>query len=328
MKIPWETKITGIGIGLPIHSVSNSSLIPEMKKLKINRAEKIIKSLGINSRPVAKPEDTHEVLAQRSIATLQESQRGAEKISSLLACTQTDPIRIPTLARRLATMLEVDSTTVVQEIQSGCTGFVEALVIANSLTMTLNLKRTYIFNVDLITRFIDPKDWANRLLFSDGATVTVCQREMFSDAFYHTSHFPNLECLNLNIQKSTYSMKGLDTFTFAITNVEQALKLLMKEMNQHNIDLTNIFFHQASKPIIKLLGEVSKKYFPNSNIPTNLELRGNLNSSSIPVLISDSYTSHKKPISRKKRSYSALIGFGAGLSVTYVALPDGVFDLD
>ena len=321
MNIPWNISIVNTGLGLGSKTIANDSLVEKMRHDGLARPEKIVNSIGIKNRYIVGEKEDHEFLVKKSLDQTSWAKKTKPPIL-LCVCTQTDPISIPSLARRAVSNLEISGEVHVIQIHSGCTGFIEILNIVNAQLEINGLENAIIINADIFSNLIDSSDWTNSLLFSDGAVSTIIERSPQKHAIYDTVHFDNSGCLNLNLTEAKYSMNGLNTFTFTATEVEKALARLASETKKLKIEISTILLHQASMQIISMISLAAARFFPLATLPTNISSRGNLNSASIPALVHDNISYLKNS---KRSQYTAFLGFGAGLCVTYLAVPNTTF---
>ena len=209
MNIPWNLSIVNTGLGLGSKTIANNSLVEKMRHDGLARPEKIVNSIGIKNRSIADEKEDHEFLVKKSLDQTSWTKKAKPPIL-FCVCTQTDPISIPSLARRAVSNLGISDEVHVIQIHSGCTGFIEILNIVNAQLEINGLENAIIINADIFSNLIDSSDWTNSLLFSDGAVSTIIERSPQKHAIYDTVHFDNSGCLNLNLTEAKYSMNGLD----------------------------------------------------------------------------------------------------------------------
>ena len=102
-------------------------------------------------------------------------------------------------------------------------------------------------------------------------------------------------------------MKGMDVFSFSITDVPKLMKEFMSEMETTPENYDIFALHQANLYILKQISRKLKISF--EKIPLSIENFGNNSSNSIPLVLAD----HFGDISSGMRRVF-MCGFGAGLS--------------
>ena len=95
-------------------------------------------------------------------------------MSFLIFVSQGQDDVFPSCAEKLAYQLKLDKNVLVLTISSGCSGFVQALSLANKL---LNKKSNngLIVCAEKYSKYISKQDLKTRVLFSDSASATLVQ---------------------------------------------------------------------------------------------------------------------------------------------------------
>ena len=187
------------------------------------------------------------------------------------------------------------------DINSGCTGFVDAIKLADKFkdNTLIVCSETYSKNISQFQRNVST-------LFSDAAAVFFYDKNKFKvineKSGYKKNTYDFITSKNKNL-----TMNGKKVFDFVRTVVKPQLSNHLKLNKSKSIK--KIFIHQASKVII----DYFKILFKNKYIiPTNIVKRGNTVSATIPVLIFDNIKHFKNEI--------ILCGFGVGLSYSLITL--------
>jgi 3-oxoacyl-[acyl-carrier-protein] synthase III len=187
------------------------------------------------------------------------------------------------------------------DINSGCTGFVDAVKLADKLNgnTLIICSETYSKNINHFQRNIST-------LFADAAAVFFFDKKKFK-VIDKKNGFKKNTFDFLTSTNNVLKMDGKHVFDFVRTVVKPKLTNYIKSRKSKLVK--NIFLHQASKVVISYFKTMlSNKYL----IPSNLEKRGNTVSATIPILIYDNIKLFKKNV--------ILCGFGVGLSYSIVTL--------
>jgi len=279
--------------------IQNNSKIEKELGIKKNSINKLT---GIKKRFISGNKETSENLALKVCKKISNSE--VKKLSHIISVTNTPSIKFPGISNYISSSLKIKNVFCVN-LNSGCTGYVDALMLAYDIINNNNKSRILIVTSDTYSKFINKNDRAIRPLFSDGASATLIK--------YKKKGFKSLGRKNLNIsntqkdlilEKDKISMNGPAVVSLALNEVVPEIKKFSK-------DVGTIYLHQAGKIVSNLLkSKLGNKF----DIPTNFEKVGNLVSSSIPVLLFENFKNFKK---NKK---VVLCGFGVGLSVSLFKL--------
>lgn len=226
----------------------------------------------------------------------------------LIYVTQSPSYFLPNHASRLQNEFGISHSTMCFDINQGCSGFVQALVLMNSLlgnTEDLGL----IVCADTYSKHLCADDRSTQVLFSDGATTTVVKGggrwEILATS--HLTDGSGADMLSKDIDANTnLTMNGAAVFQWTRRELGKQIKALLAD-SEIDIDVIDRFYlHQASKLVItNVLKSLS---VDKERAPTSLHITGNLVSSSIPFLLEQDlygFNSWKNLI---------ISGFGVGLS--------------
>ena len=188
-------------------------------------------------------------------------------------------------------------------MNAGCTGFCDALLLANSLQ-----GKTLIVTADTYRKYLNASDQTTRYIFSDGGSMVLYNPKYVRVEKVKVDCFGDEnECLERKHVDGGYiEMKGSEVAQFVFKSVIPSLKKITQEKIYKKI-----YIHQASKYVLDNIEEALKNQVTRESIPRNLEYRGNLVSSSIPYLFQDCGLERGKHL---------LVGFGVGISITIVNL--------
>jgi 3-oxoacyl-[acyl-carrier-protein] synthase III len=293
----------GKNIGIALGSkVFNVKKICEKKFGKKKTLEIIKKTGPIKTFQCTKNEDTL-TLSLRAWKNLKKKKNFTiDKIKNLIYVTETNRFAFPGNGYLFSSMINLNEETNIYDINSGCTGFIDALKVANKLN-----GNTLIVCSEAYSKNIKNFDRSISTLFSDGASVFLFEKFL---VLKEISIFKKNSFLDLSCSKNKIEMDGKKVYDFVVSHALPKIENFLKKNKQ----VKKIFFHQASQIVCNYIKNKFEK--KTIRIPNNLINRGNTVSATIPILIHD-YT--KKEILNVNDTVM-LVGFGVGLSMSAITL--------
>ena len=313
---------------LPETILTNEQLAKQFERWA---PEKIEKKVGIRQRHVSKDGETAGDLAYEAAeSVLKDFDRS--KIDLLIFCTQSPDYFLPTTACVLQNRLGLEKEIAAFDFNLGCSGYIYGLAIAKSFINSGMAKKVLLLTSETYTKYIHPKDLANKTIFGDGATATILQEspeEHLFEFIFGTdgSGQDNLIVRNgcsrnpfdINAKEITTSsndiytdnnlyMNGPEIFNFTIEAVPIAVEQCLNKNNTTIEDIDFIIFHQANIFMINYLRKKIK--IPKDKFYANMLNTGNTVSSTIPLALEDALESGKII----KGDKVLLCGFGVGYS--------------
>jgi 3-oxoacyl-[acyl-carrier-protein] synthase-3 len=179
--------IVGIGTYLPERIVTNHEL--ESMGLDYDRTKAGGMSLdewvrarhGAVSRHWASPgqctSDMATVAARRA---LDDAGLGPGDVDVIVMATVTNDYRLPQAALMVQANLGAKAAKVIQ-LDSGCTGFVDSLLVACGLFDSQGYETALVVGADTLTRLCDPGKFLPLTIFADGAGAVLVHREKVDD---------------------------------------------------------------------------------------------------------------------------------------------------
>ena len=293
---------------------SLGSLIEEnedLEKLMNWEQGKIKNKIGIERRYLSNNEENTESLAKSSLSKL-EAVNDLDNVGLLISVTNTSSNLFPSLSHYLNSFLNLKKNIQCIGINAGCSGFTDALIIAESF-MIKNRCDAIIVTADTYSKYISPNNHSIRPLFSDGSAAILLEnmdKGFFIDKSIASSE-PNTEEFligkkDTDTKKEEILMDGPKVLLYALNKV---LPNITHILSENKVDI--MFAHQAGKIVLDgIIKKISKEIY----LPTNYDRFGNLVSSSIPFLLKDNFD--------KLNSFNNILlsGFGVGLSQSHVLL--------
>ncbi len=209
---------------------------------------------------------------------------------------------VPSLANRVKKALKINNPNCVAfDIVSGCTGWVQSLILANGFCLGAQAKKCLIIGAESLSRVLDPND-RDSMIFSDGAGACVVELQSQPESGILSSASQSHSIAELDFislgksflphtdDLSQYlKMKGKKVYEFVLSHVPQAMKECLDKSGVEISQLKKIFFHQANEKMAEgALERFYKLYHikkaPENVMPMSLQWLGNSSVASIPML--------------------------------------------
>ena len=310
--------IKALSYYLPERIVTNEELSLELNDPKI---DSLSRQSGVIVRHVISPEQTSSDLAVLAAKKLfDENGIDPADIGFILFCTQSSDYLIPSSSCIIQDRLGIPVTAGTVTIDSGCSGFVYGLAVANSLIEAGVTENVLFLTADTSSKWLSADD-KNRLLFGDAAAATLIAKEGIAEigkfvlgtdgSGYDKLIIRNGASRNKVRDGSagdyTY-MDGEAIFNFTIERVPPLVRevLLSNGMSQELVDY--YVFHQPNKFLLTMLRKICG--IPKDKFFIDLEETGNTTSSSVPIGLANCISD-----GRIHQGMNVMVtGFGVGLS--------------
>jgi 3-oxoacyl-[acyl-carrier-protein] synthase-3 len=239
----------------------------------------------------------------------------------IIFVSQSNSQIIPAEGQRIRHACNLPSSVFVLDLNIGCSGFVYALFLADSLLKTSQLKNIIIVAGDTYRRSLNKDDRSTKLLFSDavsavlitsGGTTEILQVDFGGDGLnYKDISLPVIQDYS---EKTFFRMEGAKVFSFTNSVIPTSINNVLLTSSTKISEVSLVFFHQASGIVLQTLQ--SKLGLSETQIPKTINTFGNTGSASIPITISSCLT--RKEINTGDTII--LSGFGVGLSYGTILL--------
>ena len=169
--------IVGTGSYLPERVVTNDDI--EAMALDFDRAragcaldEWCRKQMGaVQRRRVAPGEGTSDMGTRASLCALKDAGMSATDIDLIVLATITSDHRVPPSAALVQRDLGTPARFI--QLDSACTGFVDALMVADGLLDRLGAETALVIGSDAMSHYMDPQKFRAQTIFGDGAGAVV-----------------------------------------------------------------------------------------------------------------------------------------------------------
>lgn len=327
-----HVKIRGISAALPKRSISVFDLAEG--NISVAEIEKIAKGVGAKKIYEAAPDQTAadfcQTAAEQLICDLNWPK---DTIDGLIFASQTPDYIAPATAGILQNRLGLTTDCLAYDINFGCTGFLNGLLLASQLIELKTCKRVLVLAGDTLRRLTSRLDKGLRFVLSDGGSAVACEYSETADRMVTTMHTDGSGYKGLfvpaggarlpktaetavmkqaeegNIRcDENYRMNGMDIFSFAVKRVPVCLDEISRLARWGKEDIDYYFLHQANAYMVKYI--VKRAGIEMRKCPINIYEYGNTNGTTIPLLLLDCYKQGKL----NGQMNAILCAFGVGLS--------------
>lgn len=320
--------IVGTGYYVPNHIMTNS----DWERLVDTTDDWIVSRTGIRKRHIANASEAASDLAlQAASLAIERSEIVIEEIDVVIVATQSPDYPLPSTACVLQHKLGLRNA-VGFDMSASCSGFVFALIMAESLLRNSSMKTALVIGVDIFSRLTDWEDRTTSVLFGDGAGAVVLQKsnrglkimahDWGSDGAYANvlqipaggSRLP-LTQKRENYNKLQYlKMDGKKVYKLAVNKMSESVNRALDNIALQSKDIDLLIPHQANQRIIEALAD-ALNVLPNKVI-SNVERFGNTAAASVPIALDEALKGGRV----KDHDLVVLTACGAGLTWGSVVL--------
>jgi 3-oxoacyl-[acyl-carrier-protein] synthase-3 len=211
------------------------------------------------------------------------------------------------------------------DIAAACSGFIFALVQAESYIKTGFAKNVLVIGAETLTKITNQSDRNTCVLFGDGAGAAVVQgsdsdRGMIdsflkcdgslSGYIIQKAGGSRMPASHKSVDKNlhTIAMQGRRVFVNANKAMSDSVMLLLERNGLTGDDLDLLFPHQANIRIIQSVAE--KAGLPMEKVYVNIDRYGNTSAASIPIAMTEAYESGVL----KEGMLVGMVAFGSGFT--------------
>lgn len=304
--------------GLPVPNSALTQFPPE-------RISLIEQKTGIVSRHYAAPhESTSDLAFLAATDCLNSCEFKAENLDAIILATSTPDRLIPATAPLIQNRLGATKAFAF-DLNSVCSGALFALDVANSMITSGARQHVLVIAADTYSRFLDPRDFATRPYFGDGAAAVLLSatgNESKSEILtsYLRSDGSGADLIQIpgggsrtpgsSVSQPSdffFKMNGRAVYEFAVQRGTEAVQQVLRQAGLTADALDWLIPHQANKFICE---EIAKRCgIPPDRMILNLQHKGNTAAASPLLALDDARSTYE----RKLRTI-CLVAFGGGLS--------------
>ena len=272
---------------------------------------------GIRERRIVAAEETATTMAVRAgREALEVSGLAPSSLDLVIAATCTPEHIFPACASLVQDSLDATKAAAF-DVNAACSGFIYALATACQFVAAGTYDNVLVVGSEAYSRILDWQDRNTCVLFGDGAGAVVVQASdsppgslsfvLGNDGSRAGIIYTPGPC-GINDGRYFLTMKGPETFKFAVNIICQATKEVVAAAHLKLSDIDLIIPHQANTRILKsaarLLGIPLGKFY------INVDRYGNTSAASIPIALCEAVEESRI----EDGDNLVLVGFGGGLS--------------
>jgi 3-oxoacyl-[acyl-carrier-protein] synthase III len=244
---------------------------------------------------------------------------------------------LPGLANRVKMKLHIKNPSCFcHDVISGCPGWTQALIIADTYLKTGFMKRGAVVGADVLSRISDPHD-RDSMLYADGAGAAIVEATESDEPVGVLSYslrsdsisYANLLTLGYsnnpvsNGNELWIKMSGHKLYLYAIKYVPVVVKDSIDKAGLKLSDIKKILIHQANekmdeaivKGLFKLYGE---KKVPHNIMPMCIRELGNSSTATVPTLLDLVVKGKIEGHEINPGDYVVLCSVGAGMNINSI----------
>ena len=294
--------------------VASSSYLPQSRitnrelAKKFNVEEEYIeKRTGIKQRYYAKEEKVEEMALKAVTKLVHKMQLKTEEIGAIIVATTSTNKLMPGISNYIQKELHI-TKCICLDILAGCSGYINALDIAQMYIDTKKIKKVIVVGVEKLSEYTNSEDIGTAIILADGAGATLLEE---GENNKYISNIEAIEDRNDILKCNTngkIEMDGLAIYKYAVTETVKNINELLQKSNEKLENIKYIVPHQSNLKIIKAIA--SKLKIEENKMYTNIQNIGNTFCASIPIALEEM---EEKGMLQKGNKI-ILIGYGAGLN--------------
>jgi len=319
-------RINSLACAVPVNKVFSTDYVSVFGEETV---EKIVVNTGIKERRVVRSGGcTSDLCIAAAKALFEKTGVSRDSVEAIVFISQSPDYLVPATSGIIQAELQLPETVFAFDVNQGCTGFTDGLIIAQSLLKGLGMKRVLLLAGDTPSKTVDPNDQGTVMLFGDAGSATLI--EASDDPFHYIAGTDGTGAMVIHqkigyrngldvakpmppISQLSVNLDGAKVYEFTIDRVPDMTKELMKKSSWSVEEIDAFVFHQANQYIMRNLARMSK--IPMPKLPVSLDEFGNTSSASIPLTMVT-----RMQDTLEKSAKLVLVGFGVGLAWSAVAL--------
>jgi 3-oxoacyl-[acyl-carrier-protein] synthase-3 len=316
-------RLAGTGSALPPRVLSNADL----EKMVDTSDEWIQQRTGIRERRIVEPgvQDTATLSRDALAHALEAARLKPADLDLIIVGCCTQELNVPSTACRVGGLLGLNATTAFDVI-AGCSAFVYALNVAESLVRAGRSNTVGVVGCDVLSNITDYTERSVSILFGDAAGAAVITRDpdpsrgciyqkMGADGTaWGTLYCPNLEREVFDWDRANPTrlgclrMQGREVYKFAVTKFREVIEDALLATGLEVDDVAQFICHQSNARIIESAKE--KIGLPDDKVLINIDRYGNTSAGSVPVCLDELMRTGKID----EGDIIIFVAFGAGLT--------------
>lgn len=285
--------VRGCGACLPEKIVTNDDLA----KTVDTTDEWIVARSGIRQRHIAGDDEaTSDLAIAAAKEALANAEMAADEIDLVLVATSTPDQTFPAVATVVQAGLGM-TRGFAFDIQAVCSGFVYAMVVADSFIVSGQAKRVLVIGAETFSRILDWDDRATCVLFGDGAGALVLEAEegrgdnsdrgVLASRLHSDGRLHDLLYVDGGVSTTQTAgflrMEGREVFRHAVGNLAGVMTEVLDEAGIGIDEIDWIVPHQANKRILD--GTARKLKIDPGKVVVTVDKHANTSAASVPLAL-------------------------------------------
>ena len=289
---------------------------------------------AVERRRVQPGEGSSDMGTKAAQRALDDSGLGAADLDLIVLSTITSDYPVPPSAALVQS--ELCATARFIQVDAACTGFVDALMIADALMDRMEARTSLVVGTDAMSHYLDPEKFRAQTIFGDGAGAVILQANgdpRFGVKAYSTGscgkdgfmvHVPaggtkrpiTAEVLERREQYMELALKVIPSY--GVAKMVQATREVAERAGVSLDEIDWIVPHQASSNIVQDCAEELR--IPIEKFVINFDRVGNTSAGSIPVALDEARRARR--FKDGDRLILPAVGAGMAWSAAYVVWHD------
>jgi 3-oxoacyl-[acyl-carrier-protein] synthase-3 len=280
---------------------------------------------GISERHIASQEETTAVMAREaSLKALTEAGLGPLDLDVIIVSTATPDRPLPSVACDLQALIGARHAAAF-DVDAACTGWLYALVVAESLIASGFARRILVTGSEKLSAITDYTDRSTAVLFGDGAGAAVLTASdgtrgilaahlksdgTLAELLYRPGGGTTAPPSEQMLKDRSYFLKmaGREVFKAAVRSMADAADRALEQAGVTGEQIDLLIPHQANIRIIEATAEHA--HIPMERVFVNVDHTGNTSSASIPLALDEA-----RQAGRLRPGMTVLlVAFGAGFT--------------
>ncbi len=288
------TKVIGTGSYLPEKILTNADL----EKIVDTSDEWIKTRTGIKERHiVADNEAASDLVVNAARKAMEMASIDAKEIDTIVVGTISPDTPFPSTGCWVGTALGIEGVPAF-DVSAACSGFLYALIVADSLIKAGTAKRVLVGGVEVLTRITNWNDRTTCVLFGDGAGVVILEESdddsgilssywgadgSLGDLLIQQAGGSRMPASHETVDKNLHTiyMKGNEVFKHAVRMMALAAEKALERANVKPDEISLFIPHQAN---IRIIEATIKRFgIPREKTMITIDKIGNISSATIPI---------------------------------------------
>lgn len=243
---------------------------------------------------------------------------------------------MPSMSARVKNKLGIKNRNCVNyDMIFGCPGWVEAMIMADTLIKAKKAKLILVVGSETLSRVVDAYD-RNKMIFADGAgavvvtatddeSVGIISDSTICDNDLELNYLENSPSLKLDEDRRPLyiRMHGRKIYEYALKNVPVAIKETIDKANLTLKDIDKILIHQANaKMDYAMISRLHKLYnikdYDHAIAPMTIQDFGNSSVATIPTMFDLILKGKMKDQKFKEKGNIVFTSVGAGMNINAI----------